>query len=157
MLNFQTAQSFILRNQADYLAKGPLTATTSPEILLSCFYLYPLFPTLILSQTSSVAALVTRKLLGNVGFFEKLMPGDVIMADKRFNIQDLLALHETRLLARRIAKVRIHVERLIRKLKCFGILWGVIPLSMKPYISSIVKVCAALVNLQPSIVEDERH
>lgn len=103
-------------------------------------------------------------------FMEKLNPGDVVMADKGFNIQDLLALHHTRLLAppimrkgnvsskattvtRRIAKVRVHVERMIRKLKCFGILRGVIPLTLKPYVSSIVRVCAALVNLQPSIIE----
>jgi hypothetical protein len=56
-------------------------------------------------------------------------------------------------ITRRIAKVRIHVERAIRKLKCFSILRGVIPLTMKPYVTSIAKVCAALVNLQPSIIE----
>ena len=94
------------------------------------------------------------------------------MADKGFNIQDLLALHETRLIAppvmrngtvsskastitRRIAKVCIHVERAIRKLKSFGILRGVMPLTMKPYVTSIAKICAALVNLQPGIIEYE--
>lgn len=113
-----------------------------------------------------------KEIVRQCGFLDKLMPGDVIMADKGFNIQDLLALREARLLAppimrkgtvsskastatRRIAKPRVHVERLIRKLKCFGILRGVIPMTMKPYVSSIVKVCAALVNLQPSIIENE--
>lgn len=115
---------------------------------------------------------MTKEIIRQSGFLDKLQPGDVIMADKGCNIQDLLALRETKLLAppimkksavsskastitRRVAKVRIHVERLIRKLKCFGILRGVIPLTMKPYVSSIVKVCAALVNLQPSIIENQ--
>ena len=94
------------------------------------------------------------------------------MADKGFNMQDLLAIHQTRLLAsrimkkgtinakaatasRRIAKARIHVERIIRHLKCFLFLKGVIPLSCKPYQSSVLKVCASLVNLQPSIYDQE--
>jgi hypothetical protein len=94
------------------------------------------------------------------------------MSDKGFNIQDLLALCEAKLLAppimrkgaasskastatRRIARVRIHVERIIRKLKCFSILRGVIPLMLKPYVTSIVKVCSAIVNLQPSIIDDD--
>ena len=102
-------------------------------------------------------------------FLDELHPGDVVMADKGFNIQDLLALHETRLIAppimkkdnvsaaaatltRRIARVRVHIERMIRKLKCFNILKGAMPLTMKPYVNSVVTVCAALVNLQPSCI-----
>ena len=113
-----------------------------------------------------------KEIVRKSGFLEELQPGDVVMSDKGFNIQDLLALHEAKLLAppimrkgaassnaatvtRRIARSRIHVERIIRKLKCFSILRGVMPLTLKPYVSSIVKVCAALVNLQPSIIEDD--
>ena len=112
-----------------------------------------------------------RKLYGKVVFW-KSQPGDVLMSDKGFNIQDLLALYEAKLVAppimrkgaassnaatvtQRIARSRIHVERIIRKLKCFSILRGVMPLTLKPYVSSIVKVCAALVNLQPRIIEDD--
>lgn len=112
-----------------------------------------------------------KEIVKECGFLDQLNPGDTIMADKGFNIQDLLALHHTRLLAppimkkgkisaeastatRRVAKPRVHVERLIRKLKCYSILRGVIPLTLKPYVNSIIKVCAALVNLQPSIIQD---
>ena len=111
-----------------------------------------------------------KEIVVKSGFLEKLNPGDAVMADKGFNIQDLMALHEARLIVpplmkketissrastdtRRIAKLRVHVERLIRKLKCFGILRGVIPLTLKPYANQIVKVCAALVNLQPSAIK----
>lgn len=110
-----------------------------------------------------------KELVRESGFLEELQPGDVVMADKGFNIQDLLALHETRLVAppimrkgtvsagaatltRRIAKVRVHIERMIRKLKCFNILKGDMPLTMKPYVNAVVTVCAALVNLQPSCI-----
>lgn len=113
-----------------------------------------------------------KEIVRKSGFLEHLNPGDVVMADKGFNIQDLLALHQTRLIApplmkkgnissksstatRRIAKPHVHVERLIRKLKCFCILRGVISLSFKPYINSIIKVCTALVNLQPSAINTE--
>ena len=54
---------------------------------------------------------------------------------------------------RRVAAQRVHVEHMIRKLKGFTILKGYIPLTMKPYASSLVTVCAALVNLQPKIIQ----
>lgn len=113
---------------------------------------------------------ISDKEIVNVsGFLEKLQPGDAVMADKGFNIQDYLALHETVLIAppimrknnvsarastatRRVATARVHIERIIKRLKSFTFLRGVIPLTCKPYISSAVNVCAALVNLQPSII-----
>ena len=112
-----------------------------------------------------------KQITKECGFIEQLNPGDVIMADKGFNVQDLLALKNVRLLAppmmgkgkvsskattmtRRIAKSRVHVERMIRKLKCFQLIRGVIPLTLKPYASSIIHVCAYLVNLSPSIIDD---
>ncbi|CAB4011932.1 Hypothetical predicted protein, partial [Paramuricea clavata] len=40
-----------------------------------------------------------KEIIRQSGFLDKLQPGDAIMADKGFNIQDLLALRETRLIA----------------------------------------------------------
>ena len=57
-------------------------------------------------------------------------------------------------MTRRIAKSRVHVERMIRKLECFQLIRGVIPLTIKPYASSIIHVCACHVNLSPSIIDD---
>ena len=114
-----------------------------------------------------------KEITKQCGFIEQLNPGDVIMADKGFNVQDLLALKHVRLLApplmgkgkvsskattmtRRIARVRVHVERMIRKLKCFQLIRGVIPLTLKPYASCIIRVCACLVNLSPAIIDDRK-
>ncbi|XP_028414129.1 uncharacterized protein LOC114537197 [Dendronephthya gigantea] len=112
-----------------------------------------------------------KSIVQRSGFLNALEANDVVMADKGFNIQDILALHHVYLLAppimaknkiseqavtltRRIARARVHVERMIRKLKLFRILRSPIPLTIKPYINSIAKVCAYLVNLQPSIIKD---
>lgn len=58
-------------------------------------------------------------------------------------------------MTRRLARNRIHVESLIRSLKSFGIINGVMPLTMKSYIDSVINACAALVNLQLKIIADE--
>ena len=115
-----------------------------------------------------------KEIVKGSGFLDQLEPGDVVMADKGFNIQDLLALCETKLLApplmrkgnlsarmstvtHRIANVRVHVERMIRKLKCFTILKGPLPLTMKPYVDAVITVCAALVNLRPNVIQDHEY
>ena len=94
------------------------------------------------------------------------------MADKGFNIQDLLALHDTVLIAppvmrknnvsartstarRRVATSKVHIERMIRRLQWFNFLRGVIPLTCKPYLSFAITVCAILVNLKPSIIKEK--
>ena len=114
-----------------------------------------------------------EELVQKSGFLDLLEEGDVVMADKGFNIQDLLAVRGVRLsappvmrknnvsasastLTRRIANKRIHIERMIRKLKSFKILCRCIPLTFKGYIGSIVKVVASLVNLQPCILQKPR-
>ena len=93
-----------------------------------------------------------KEIVKESGFLDQLEPGDVVMADKAFNIQDLLALRETKLLAPPL--MRVHVERMIRKLKCFTILKGPLPLSMKPYVNAVITVCAALVNL---LIQDHEY
>ena len=117
-------------------------------------------------------AISDKEIIQQSGFLDYVEPGDIVMADKGFNIRDFLALKGAVLIAppvmssknvsshastatRRVATSRVHVERIIRKLKCFSILRGVIPLTFKSYVSSIVRVCAAIVNLQPSIIKVE--
>lgn len=109
-----------------------------------------------------------KELTKQCGFIEQLNASDVIMADKGFNVQGLLApkhappvmtkgkiSSKATTMTRRIATVRVHVERMIRKLKCSELIRGVIPLTLKPYASSIIRVSACLVNLNPIIINED--
>ena len=53
---------------------------------------------------------------------------------------------------RKIASLRIHVERAIGRIKCFGILKGTIPISLARLTNQIVCVCAFLSNFGPALV-----
>ena len=96
--------------------------------------------------------------------------GDAIMADRGFTIQtdveplgfeliipafldgrDQLSEEET-ILTQQIARERIHVERMIQRLKSFHIFDSEIPISMFGSINQLVTVCAMLCNLQDPII-----
>ena len=109
----------------------------------------------------------------NSGFGEHLLPGDEVLADRGFTIGDILppgvklsipaftrAFKDRRLPeesvteTRRIANVRIHVERAIRRLKCFKILSSIIPATVQN-VDDILIVCAGLCNLQPLLINED--
>ena len=52
-----------------------------------------------------------------------------------------------------IANLRIHVEREMERIKNFGILTGVVPITMASQASKIWKICVRLTNLSPSLVK----
>ena len=57
---------------------------------------------------------------------------------------------------RRIASVRIHVERAIARIKSFRILKTVLPISMAPDLNKIWVICCYLINfLPPIVIENE--
>ena len=106
------------------------------------------------------------------GFLTKLedKPGISIMADRGFTIEDMLsALNielnvppfmkgrqqlpaEEVLQGRKIASLRIHVERAIGRLKNFSILKETIPISLTRLANQIVCVCGFLCNFHPALV-----
>ena len=51
-----------------------------------------------------------------------------------------------------VSKVRVHVERIIQRVRNYHILRGNIPLSLKPLLEQIFTVCAFLTNFQTPIV-----
>ena len=113
------------------------------------------------------------------GMLKKLLPGDILLADRGFDIAEDVGLMQasleipaftkglTQLSAidvektRKIANLRIHVERVIGATRQrFSILSSVLPIQyMKkdqfgdiPVVDKVVQVCSALNNLCPSIV-----
>ena len=111
-----------------------------------------------------------RRLVELSGLLQLLEPGDEIMADKGFLIQDLLAPLGVRLnvpplleskkqmavddvvVTKKIAQLRVHVERAIGRVKEFRILHGVLPSTMWDSLNEVIYVCCMLTNFNPPLV-----
>jgi len=111
-----------------------------------------------------------RRLVEVSGLLEMLEPGDEVMADKGFQIQDILAPLGVRLntppfltsnsqmpvddvvLTSKIARLRIHVERAIGRIKEYHILQNVLPAAIWDTINQVVYVCCMLANFNPPLV-----
>ena len=70
--------------------------------------------------------------------------------EKQFSVQDISK-------GRKIASLRIHVERAIGRIKNYQILKGMIPISMARLTNQIIYVCAFLTNFQPALVPLPKH
>lgn len=103
------------------------------------------------------------------GVLNNLLPGDEVMADRGFTIQDLLFPLQAKLnipafshgkqlsdeevtRTRRVANVRIHVERAIRRMKVYKVLRDTVPITMTRHIDEILRIVAALVNLDSDLI-----
>ncbi|CAH3173695.1 unnamed protein product [Porites evermanni] len=120
-----------------------------------------------------------KYLTENSGLLRKLLPGDIVLADKGFDIADSVGFYQARLHipaftrgkkqlsaeeaeeTRKIANVRIHVERVIGLVRRkYTILQGILPIQLVTArqgddlapIDKIAIVCCALTNLSESIV-----
>ena len=111
-----------------------------------------------------------RYITETCGVLEKVKPGDTLMADKGFNISDLLVGKGAKLVippflkdkcrftikncarTSTVAKARIHVERAIARIKDFRILQGAIPLTMKDLLDDMFIIISAITNLAPPLV-----
>ena len=113
-----------------------------------------------------------REIVIRSGFLsQKFENGDTVMADKGFQIADILPLGvklnippflgantqmsaEDVVRTQQIAGLRIHVERAINKIKNFLIWKGEIPLSLFSVVNQMWSVCAFLCNTQDPLISE---
>ena len=112
-----------------------------------------------------------KAIASHCGMLDKLEEGDAVMADRGFEIEDILPKGVTlvspsfmekrpqlpvkeEVHSRQVAAARIHVERVIRRIKTFRILSGLFPLKMKPSLDMVWQVCARLSNFAPPPIAD---
>lgn len=119
-----------------------------------------------------------RQITCDSGFLDKLLPGDVVLADKGFNMTEDFTLKGAQLIvpaytkgksqlpkedvekSRMMSRARIHIERVIGRLKDFEIIKGPLPINLvKRKTDSqitagdkIVRVVAAIVNTNDAIL-----
>ena len=104
------------------------------------------------------------------GLLEYLEHGDSVMADKGFDIKDVLLQYGVRLnippfrqgemqmtpedlmSTKKIAGVRIHVERKMQRIKSYKILAGEIDNTLFDMLEHLVLVCAMLTNFEGAVV-----
>lgn len=112
-----------------------------------------------------------RHIVRDCGFLKGINPHDEVMADRGFGLREEFMLKGARLIippaskgraqmssgnvqnTKKVANVRIHVERVIRRMKCFRFLSNTISVSMLRHCDDVVKVVAAITNLQGPIVK----
>ena len=120
-----------------------------------------------------------KHLTEHCGILDKLLPGDVVLADRGFDIKESVGMMQARLHipaftkgksqlsamevteTRTIANVRIHVERVIGNVRQkYSILQSTLPIDYVikrdgeecPLVDRIVRVCCALCNVCDSVV-----
>jgi len=134
-----------------------VTGVAPNGALVYCSKLYP-------GSTSDVAIVSHSEML------KQFIPGDLILADKGFTIQSQLPegvslnippflrgkaqfTREEAEMCRKIAKARIHVERVNERIKNFAILSHVSH-NYRPLIEKIFQLCCILVNFQAPMLKE---
>ncbi|XP_077507386.1 uncharacterized protein LOC144118069 [Amblyomma americanum] len=106
---------------------------------------------------------------------DHLGPGDEVMADRGFTLTTSMIIQGVKLnvpaftkgksqlseeevtRTRRIASVRIHVERAINRIKTYRIFNQALPIKSKKTISDMILVCAGLCNLKGPLIATRRE
>ena len=128
-------------------------------------------PNGVLTYISSLypGSISDKEIVQQSGLLNHLVPGDLILADKGFLIQDIVPsgvsvnippflehgkFTESEVkVTKSIARCRIHVERANARLKDFKIL-GFVPPYLRSYIDKVFQLCAAIVNLQFPLIKE---
>ena len=114
-----------------------------------------------------------KKITHDCGILKRLEPGDELMADRGFDIEadmpNRVSLNippflngqpqlsaEDEMKTRKIASVRVHVERAIARIKTYRILHQVVPLTLAENLEHIWSVCSYLTLFLPPIIKEKQ-
>jgi hypothetical protein len=114
-----------------------------------------------------------KKITHDCGILKLLEPGDELMADRGFDIEanmpNRMSLNippflngqpqlsaEDEMKTRKIASVRVHVERAIARIKTYRILHQVVPLTLAENLEHIWSVCSYLTLFLPPIIKEKQ-
>ncbi|XP_033736361.1 uncharacterized protein LOC117324552 [Pecten maximus] len=154
-------------------------STRAKSLLYSNYKSHMTWKVLVGIIPAGVPSLVTSCYAGSIsdkkiteksGVVDMCDDGDAIMVDKGFLISDMTTLKNIQLIippfkrkhrkfsrrvvetTRRIANLRIHVERQMQRIKLFRILNGIMPISSADTASNVFKICTALTILYPPLI-----
>ena len=121
-------------------------------------------------SNSAGGAMSDKRIVKESGILRQFQPGDTVLADRGFKIQELLLPNQVKLVitpflkkkkqftieddtrTKQVANARIHIECVIGRLKDFDILKCELPLDMVDLFDHIATVICALINLQEPII-----
>ncbi|KAK7481122.1 hypothetical protein BaRGS_00027662 [Batillaria attramentaria] len=157
-IQVQTPSSKVLNGMAYSYCKGHTTYKSlvgiSPD------------GTIVFVSSLYTGSISDKDITARSGLLDLLEEGDEVMVDKGFPIQDLLMKKKASLvippflgqdeqfssseviLTQNIARLRVHVERAIRRVKEYKILQQTIPLTLAGSVSQLWTVCALLTNFR---------
>ncbi|XP_063994266.1 uncharacterized protein LOC135171567 [Diachasmimorpha longicaudata] len=113
-------------------------------------------------------------ILQQSGILKKMDKNDIVMADKGFTVEDLCKKNDVTLLTpfflrnkeqftktealtnRRIAKARVHVERVNQRLKTFAVLGNTMPICLLSKVEEIFNIICGIVNLSFPILKNDK-
>ncbi|XP_055999735.1 uncharacterized protein LOC125662644 isoform X2 [Ostrea edulis] len=145
---------------SNYKSRHTMKTLTAVAPNGSCVFVSPLYP----------GSVSDANIVEHSRFLDNLSPGDLILADKGFNIHDKMPsgvqlnippflVNKTHFTSKeadlcyKIARNRIHVERVNEGLKNYQIL-SHIPANYRSLSTKIMQLCACFVNLQAPLLKE---
>ena len=153
---------FFVQMPRDFKRQGNLYSSYKHRHTLKCLVAVAPNGAIVYVSDLYEGSISDRAIVEKSGFLNHINHGDLILADRGFLIEDLLNARQARLNippflgkrekftaqeeleTRRIAKARIHVERVIERIKKFKLLNGTIPLSLSPIANQLGLLLAVL-------------
>ncbi|XP_062601105.1 uncharacterized protein LOC134262791 [Saccostrea cucullata] len=165
------ATKFFTQVPRNYEQQGNLYSSYKNHC--TCKVLIGITPSGAISFVSDVyeGSISDKEIFKKSKIMDKINPGDLVMVDRGFNVRDILLQKGADIVippflgnrtnlspqeeaqTRVIAKLRIHVERVIERIKKYKICKKIVPLNTLSTFSQTVFIVACLVNFQKPIVK----